>query len=30
MEEDQLKLEIQNGRHGAFFGSFFTVKIVHC
>jgi hypothetical protein len=27
--EDQLKLEIQNGCQGAFFGSFFTVKMTH-
>jgi hypothetical protein len=29
MEEDWLKSEIQNGRQGAFFGSFFTVKMTH-
>ena len=29
MEEDQLKLEMQNGHQGAFFGSFFTVKMTH-
>jgi hypothetical protein len=29
MEEDWLKLEIQNGRQGALFGSFFSVKMTH-
>jgi hypothetical protein len=29
MEEDWLKLEIKNGRQGAFFGSFFTLKMTH-
>jgi hypothetical protein len=29
MGEDRLKLEIQYGCQGAFFGSFFTVKITH-
>jgi hypothetical protein len=29
MEEGRLKSEIQNGRQGAFFGSFFTVKMTH-
>jgi hypothetical protein len=29
MEENRLKLEIKNGHQGAFFGSFFTVKITH-
>ncbi len=27
--EDRLKSEIQNGHQGAFFDSFFTVKITH-
>ena len=29
MEEDLLKLNIQNGRQGAFFGSFFNVRMTH-
>jgi hypothetical protein len=29
MEEDRLKLEIQNGHQGAFVSSFFTVKMTH-
>jgi hypothetical protein len=29
MNEVWLKFEIKNGRQGAFFGSFFTVKITH-
>jgi hypothetical protein len=29
MEENRLKLEIKNGRQGAFFGSFFTVKMIY-
>jgi hypothetical protein len=29
MEEDRLKLEIQNGRQGAFFRLIFTVKRTH-
>jgi hypothetical protein len=29
MEEDWLKLEIQNGRQRPFFGSLFTVKMTH-
>jgi hypothetical protein len=29
MEEDRLKLEIQNGHQGAFFRLIFTVKMTH-